>query len=192
MNNLFVFISCNAIYELEYLKRFWIVLAKNFKSCFCDRLNQWKWMQRSAKTKAKTKTVQIFSDTGRSFSDALLFPEHRKSMLCTKIVLNVRNNFCTQNVLLRFELGIFMCWTWNLMNNLSSYCGLVDAKIRSSDKDRFTCTNSDRIGTHCDMETWPDSRLTCMHVPQMTCVAVMIKCLQGISCSMIRCVLHCS
>ena len=135
MNNLFVFISCNAIYELEYLKRFWIVLAKNFKSCFCDGLNQWKWMQRSAKTKAKTKTVQIFSDTGRSFSDALLFPEHGKSMLCTKIVLNVRNNFCTQNVLLRFELGISMCWTWNLMNNLSSYCGLVDAKIRASDKD---------------------------------------------------------
>ena len=49
-------------------------------------------------------------------------------MLCTKIVLNFRNNFFTQHVLPRFELGIFM-------NNLSSYCGLVDAKIRASDKD---------------------------------------------------------
>ena len=35
----------------------------------------------------------------------------------------------------RFELGIFMYWTCNSMNNLWSYCGLVDAKIRASDKD---------------------------------------------------------
>ena len=35
----------------------------------------------------------------------------------------------------RFELGIFMYLTCNSMNNLSSYCGLVDAKIRASDKD---------------------------------------------------------
>ena len=34
---------------------------------------------------------------------------------------------CTQHV--------FMYWTCNSMNNLSSYCGLVDAKIRASDKD---------------------------------------------------------
>ena len=33
------------------------------------------------------------------------------------------------------ELGIFMYWTCNSMNNLSSYCGLADAKIRASDKD---------------------------------------------------------
>ena len=33
------------------------------------------------------------------------------------------------------ELAIFMYWTRNSMNNLSSYCGLVDAKIRASDQD---------------------------------------------------------
>ena len=33
------------------------------------------------------------------------------------------------------ELGVFMYWTCNPMNNLLSYCGLVDAKIRASDKD---------------------------------------------------------
>ena len=32
------------------------------------------------------------------------------------------------------EVVIFMQWTCNSMNNLSSYCGLVHAKIRSSDK----------------------------------------------------------
>ena len=30
------------------------------------------------------------------------------------------------------ELGIFMYWT---LNSMSSYCGLVDVKIRASDKD---------------------------------------------------------
>ena len=33
------------------------------------------------------------------------------------------------------QLGTFMYWTCNSMNNLSSYCGLVDAKIRASDED---------------------------------------------------------
>ena len=47
-------------------------------------------------------------DTGKSLSEALLFAEHVENLLCTKIVLNVRNNFCKQHVLSRFELGIFM------------------------------------------------------------------------------------
>ena len=46
--------------------------------------------------------------TGKSLSEALLFAEHGENMLFTKIVLSVRNNFCTQHVLPRFELGIFM------------------------------------------------------------------------------------
>ena len=33
------------------------------------------------------------------------------------------------------ELVVFMCWTSNSMNNLLSYCGLVDAKISASEKD---------------------------------------------------------
>ena len=75
-------------------------------------------------------------------SEAPLFAEHVENMLCTKIVLNVRNNFCIQHVLHRprFELVIFMYWTCDSMNNLSSYCGLVDAKIRAFDKDLPVCT----------------------------------------------------
>ena len=46
--------------------------------------------------------------TGKSLSEALLFAEHGENMLCTEIVLNFRNNFCTLNVLPKFELGIFM------------------------------------------------------------------------------------
>ena len=76
-----------------------------------------------------------FQGTGKSLSEALLFAEHWEHILCTKIVLNVRNNFCTQHVLPRFEFGNLMYWTCNSMNNLSSYCGLVDAKIGTSYKD---------------------------------------------------------
>ena len=32
------------------------------------------------------------------------------------------------------ELGIFMYWTCNSMDNLPTYCGLVDASISASDK----------------------------------------------------------
>ena len=47
-------------------------------------------------------------DTGKFLSEALPFAEHGENMSRTIIVLNVRNNFCTQHVLPRFELGIFV------------------------------------------------------------------------------------
>ena len=56
-----------------------------------------------------TKYAQLkSSSTGKSLSEALFFAAYWENMLCTKIVLNVRNNLCTQHVLPRFELGIFM------------------------------------------------------------------------------------
>ena len=57
------------------------------------------------KTKAANSIIIV---TGKSLSEALLFAEHGENMLCTKIVLNVRNNLCTQHVLPRFELEILM------------------------------------------------------------------------------------
>ena len=55
---------------------------------------------------------------------------HSEQLMCTT---------CSTHVLPMFspcsELGIFMYWTGNSMNNLLSYCGLVDAKIRASDID---------------------------------------------------------
>ena len=41
-------------------------------------------------------------DTGKSSSEARLFAEHGGNMCCTDIVLNVKNNFCTQHVLPMF------------------------------------------------------------------------------------------
>ena len=46
-----------------------------------------------------------------------------------------QKQFYIQHVLPSFELGIFMYYTCNSMNNLLPYCGLVDAKIRASNKD---------------------------------------------------------
>ena len=52
--------------------------------------------------------------------------EHAVYINCSEKI----NNLCTQHVLtLQFSC------TRNSLNNLSSYCGLVDAKIRASDKD---------------------------------------------------------
>ena len=52
---------------------------------------------------------------------------HVNAMHCTGKYLS--------KALLFAEYGENMYWTYNSMNNLSSYCGLVDAKIRASDKD---------------------------------------------------------
>ena len=51
-----------------------------------------------------TKQKNCHWVTGKSLSEALLSAEHVENMLCKKIVLNVRYNFCTQQVLPRFEL----------------------------------------------------------------------------------------
>ena len=76
----------------------------------------------------KIKRKEIY--TGKSLSEALLFSEHGENMLCTKIVLNVRN-FCTQQVC-GWNFHVLNC---NSMKNLLSYCGLIDAIIRASNKD---------------------------------------------------------
>ena len=36
---------------------------------------------------------QYLQHTGKSLSEALIFAEHGENMLCTKIVLSVKNNF---------------------------------------------------------------------------------------------------
>ena len=55
-----------------------------------------------------SKSLLFVLCRGKALSKALLFVKNGANMLCTKIVLNVRNNFCTQYVLPKFELGIFM------------------------------------------------------------------------------------
>ena len=61
----------------------------------------------------------IFASTNPQYDDRLFIElrvqymkiassEHAQNMVCTKIILKVRNNFCTQHVLPRFELGNFM------------------------------------------------------------------------------------
>ena len=76
--------------------------------------------------------------------------------MCTEIVLNVKNNFCTQHV-----LSVFWAWNYHVLNNLLSYCGLVDAKIRASDKglpvwpSNKTClvhnVSFHKVGTMCSI-----------------------------------------
>ena len=99
---------------------------------FQKLLYKWKIIGVSFDKNIFTKKKCIL-DTGKSLSEALLFAEHGENMVyknCSEC-----QKQCTQHVLPRFELGFLMYWTCNSMNNLSSYCGLVDAKISASEKD---------------------------------------------------------
>ena len=59
-----------------------------------------------------------------------------QNMLCTQIVFLFMFWHSEQFVYTTSsEGGVFMYWTGKSMNNLLSYCGLVDARINASDKD---------------------------------------------------------
>ena len=89
--------------------------------------------------------------TGKSLSEALIFastnPQYDNRLFIELQVQYIKITsseqivfcLCTQHVLPMFspcsELAIFMYLTRNIMNNMSSYCGLFDAKISASDKD---------------------------------------------------------
>ena len=68
-------------------------------------------------------------------------------MLYTKIVLNVKTKQKQQFVYTTFSAGILSLQFSLTMKNLSSYCGLVDAKIRASDKD-LPVPSSEYEGVH--------------------------------------------
>ena len=70
-------------------------------------------------------------DKGKSLSEALLFAweEHIVYRNCSDCQKQFLYTTCSPHVL---SLEFSSCKS---VNNLSSYCGLVDAKIRASDKD---------------------------------------------------------
>ena len=74
-----------------------------------SKYNAWQQLKIFQQQRNLNSTEEeVIKDTGKFLSEALLFAEHGENMLCTKIGLNLRNNFCKQHVLPRFELGIFM------------------------------------------------------------------------------------
>ena len=81
------------------------------KSCSLDPFEQVKQSKNSHLSEGAVKISERIltspmGGTGKSLSEALLFAEHGEDMLCTEIVLNVKNIFCTQHVLPMF-------WAWN-------------------------------------------------------------------------------
>ena len=99
----------------------------------------------------KNQTMQIFLAytlflTRKSLSEALFLasinPQYDNRLFMELPVQYMENNkrrTWAEHVLAMFcpcsALAIFMCCTGNSMNNLLSYCGLIDAKIRASGKD---------------------------------------------------------
>ena len=99
-------------------------------------------------------------NTGKSFSEALILtstnpqydkrlfielPVQYKKTICSEHVVYTncserqnknKKTICVHNMFSWCsELVVFMYWTGNSMNNLLSYCGLVDARISASEKD---------------------------------------------------------
>ena len=74
-------------------------------------------------------------------SETLIFAEHVVYINCSECQ-NKKTIFVHNMCTTCSELVIFMYWTGNSMNNLSPNCGLVDAKIRASDKDLPVCESS--------------------------------------------------
>ena len=52
-----------------------------------------KCRSKGIRIKSSSKQIEKYIGTGKSLSEALLFAEHGENMLCTKIVLTVRNHF---------------------------------------------------------------------------------------------------
>ena len=105
------------------------------------------------------RQLLFICSTSKSLSEALIFastnPQYDERLFielqvqCMKIPSsNLGRTCCVQKLFLTFrtiyvynmfstcsELEIFMYWTRNSMNNLLSYCGLVDTRISASEKD---------------------------------------------------------
>ena len=85
----------------------------------------------------------IFASTNPRYDDRLFIVLRVQSMIIpsSKQVIMYTNCFFLVWHSEQFmyttcsELGIFMHWTCNSINNILSYCGLIDARISASEKD---------------------------------------------------------
>ena len=114
--------------------------------------------------------------TGKSVSEALIL-ESVKPTLWQQIVhwitssehVVYKNYFKCQNKTQFLyttcsELAIFLYWTRNSMNNLSSYCGLTDSRMSASEKDLPVLTSNRLTNKLCPLNgsfTWHDCNMDC-------------------------------
>ena len=68
-------------------------------------------------------------------------------MLCTEIVMNVKTKTKKQQFVYSTctKLVVFLYQTCKSINDLSSYCGLFDARLRASEKNLPICMYHDTI-----------------------------------------------
>ena len=90
-----------------------------------------------------THSMETYCSLNYKFNTWKFQAQNKGRTCCVqKLILTFRTIYVHNMFSPCSELGIFSYWTCNSMNNMSSYCGLVDAKIRASDKDLLTCTVS--------------------------------------------------
>ena len=82
------------------------------------------------------ESTKLCSTVQVNLCQKLLFLQNKGRTCCVHRLFWILKAISVHNMFSPcIELGIFTHWNCKSMNNLSSYCGLVDTKIRPSDKD---------------------------------------------------------
>ena len=140
-------ISCRTLDVISEGKMVWDVINECIILSFCIRVN-------ISLSILLYKYLQIHVN----LCQRLLFLQNIGRTCCVHKLFWMSKSISVHNMLSPCsELGIFMYWTCNSMKNMSSYCGLVDAKIRASDKDlpvQLTLVANFLALWHCWVMTW--------------------------------------
>ena len=131
---------------LKFCKECFIEIKSKDQTCkFCNkRLNAWKYLQQKYIWPFTSKfTINLVLQKWLSLNEFIV-------LLCTYVLTSSAHEnsklrtCCVHKLFWHWEqfmytrcseLVIFMYWTCDSMNNLLSYCVLVDARIRACDKD---------------------------------------------------------
>ena len=118
-------ISCRTLDVISEGKMVWDVINECIILSFCIRVNislpflLYKYLQ-----------IQV------NLCQRLLFLQNIGRTCCVHKLFWMSKSISVHNMFsLCPEFGTFTYWTFNSINNKSSYCGSVDAKVRASDKD---------------------------------------------------------
>ena len=113
------------IFSGEYVQR--------FEYWWRQRRGRWsslRWGQSSLRGRWQPLSIQV------NLCQKLLFLQNMGRTCCVHKLFWISKTIFLHSMFSPCsELGIFMYWTCKSMDNLSSYCGLVETKIRASDKD---------------------------------------------------------
>ena len=135
---LFLFLSNFKSKKSKFFCSTWVdsFLKRNFKLLECEFCTKQPWQCLYMPVNLCLKLLFLHQLTHNMTTDCSLNYENCKLRTCSEhvvvIVLTFRTIYEHNMFWACSELAIFMYWNCNSMNNLLSYCGIVDARISAS------------------------------------------------------------